>query len=129
MHILHISPYMAWGGTERCISNLISQSLKNGCRASLLCPDGDGLKRIPPEIPVHTLKNWTDVETCTTPDAGEDLGGIPTENVGPTVVDDDNLFVNYDGKLSQVEHTFFAGHIASIVKNGCDIHWTIWMNS
>ncbi len=41
------------------------------------------------------------------------------------VVDDDNLVVNYDGKLWQVEHTFFDGHIASIVKNGCDIQWTI----
>ena len=41
------------------------------------------------------------------------------------VVDDDNLVVNYDGKLWHVEHTFFDGHIASIVKNGCDIHWTI----
>ena len=45
------------------------------------------------------------------------------------VVDDDNLVVNYDGKSWQVEHTFFDGHIASIVKNGCNIHWTIWMNS
>jgi 4'-phosphopantetheinyl transferase len=45
------------------------------------------------------------------------------------VVDDDNLVVNYDGKSWQVEHAFFDGHIASIVKNGCNIHWTIWMNS
>jgi len=40
------------------------------------------------------------------------------------VVDDDNLVVNYDGKLWHVEHTFFDGHIASIIKNGGNIHWT-----
>ena len=40
------------------------------------------------------------------------------------VVDDDNLVVNYDGKLWHVEHTFFDGHIASIIKNGWNIHWT-----
>jgi len=41
------------------------------------------------------------------------------------VVDDDNLVVNYRGELWRVEHSFFDGHIASIVKNGCKIQWTI----
>jgi 4'-phosphopantetheinyl transferase len=44
------------------------------------------------------------------------------------VVDDDNLVVNYDGKLWQVEHAVFDGHIASIVKNGCHIQWILIKN-
>ena len=45
------------------------------------------------------------------------------------VVDDDNLVVNYDGKLWHVEHAVFDGHIASIVKDGWNIQWTILMAS
>jgi len=58
MHILHISPYMEQGGTERCIINLISQSLKNGYKISLVCPPGGGLKKIPLDVKIYKLKSW-----------------------------------------------------------------------
>ncbi len=58
MHILHISHYMERGGTERCIFNLISQSLKNEYKISLVCPAGDSLKKIPLNVEIRKLKNW-----------------------------------------------------------------------
>ncbi len=58
MHILHMSPYMAQGGTERCIFNLISQSLKNEYKISLVCPEGNGFKKFPPDVEICKLKNW-----------------------------------------------------------------------
>jgi len=58
MHILHLTPYMNQGGTERCIINLISQSLKNGYKISLVSPQGEGLKKVPEDVDVYKLRNW-----------------------------------------------------------------------
>ena len=41
------------------------------------------------------------------------------------VLDAHHLDVEYDGNHWQIEHYFFNGHIASIVKNDFVIHWTI----
>jgi len=58
MHILHLTPYMGLGGTERCIFNLTSQSLKRGYQVSLASPDGEGLKKVPGSVRVYKLENW-----------------------------------------------------------------------
>lgn len=58
MHILYVTPYMNLGGTERCIINLIFQSLKSGCKVFLISPTGDSLERLPPGVKVCKLKNW-----------------------------------------------------------------------
>jgi len=49
---------MGRGGTERCILNLISQSLKRGYQVSLASPDGNGLKKVPNSVRVYKLENW-----------------------------------------------------------------------
>jgi len=41
------------------------------------------------------------------------------------IVDDNNLVVDYQHKSWVIEHFFFDGHIASIVKNGSHIEWTL----
>jgi 4'-phosphopantetheinyl transferase len=41
------------------------------------------------------------------------------------IVDDKNITVEYQEKHWHVEHFFFEDHIASVVKNGWDVHWTI----
>ena len=41
------------------------------------------------------------------------------------IIDDNNLVVNYQNKRWSIEHFFFDGHIASVVKNGSHIEWTI----
>jgi len=58
MHILHLTPYMGLGGTERCIVNLLSESLKRGYQVSLASPDGEGLKKVPGSVRVYKLENW-----------------------------------------------------------------------
>jgi len=39
--------------------------------------------------------------------------------------DDKNLFIEYEGKTLHIEHKFFFGHIASIVKDKYQINWNI----
>lgn len=58
MHILHLTPYMSLGGTERHILNLIIQSLSRGYRISLASPPGEGLREIPGAVRVYEIKNW-----------------------------------------------------------------------
>lgn len=58
MHILHLTPYMSLGGTERHILNLIRQSLSRGYRISLASPPGEGLREIPAGAKVYQIKNW-----------------------------------------------------------------------
>jgi 4'-phosphopantetheinyl transferase len=41
------------------------------------------------------------------------------------ICDENNLFIEYEGKTLHVEHQFFFGHIASIVKNKYQINWNI----
>jgi len=41
------------------------------------------------------------------------------------VVDKNNLIIDYLDKKWVVEHVFFDGHIASIVKAAAHIHWTL----
>lgn len=41
------------------------------------------------------------------------------------IIDDDNLLVDYQGRQWRIEHSFFDGHIASVVKNEFDVQWTI----
>lgn len=41
------------------------------------------------------------------------------------VIDDHHLTVNYRDTQALVEHFYFDGHIASIVKNGLRIKWTL----
>ena len=58
MHILHLTPYMGLGGTERCILNLTSQALERGHQVSLASPEGEGLKKVPGSVKVYRIKNW-----------------------------------------------------------------------
>jgi len=41
------------------------------------------------------------------------------------VIDDNNLVINYQGRNWALEHFFFNGHIASIVKNSLYVEWTL----
>lgn len=65
MNILHLTPYMECGGTERCIINLICRSLENGHRVFLVSPEGGGLKNIPQKVNVYKLRHWSVVKPFT----------------------------------------------------------------
>ncbi len=41
------------------------------------------------------------------------------------IIDDEHLIVDYEDKDWLIEHFYFNGHIASVVKNEADIHWTL----
>jgi 4'-phosphopantetheinyl transferase len=41
------------------------------------------------------------------------------------ILNDHHLDLEYGGKKWKVEHRFFNGHIASVIKNGFEIDWTI----
>jgi 4'-phosphopantetheinyl transferase len=41
------------------------------------------------------------------------------------IIDEHHLIINYQEELWHVEHSFFDGHIASVVKNDFDVLWTI----
>jgi len=58
MHVLHLTPYMSLGGTERHILNLIIQSLSRGYRISLASPPGEGLREIPDRVSVYKIRKW-----------------------------------------------------------------------
>jgi len=59
IHILHLTPYMGVGGTERCIVNLVFHSLKNDYRVSLVSPGGKGLEKVPEKVRVYKLRKWS----------------------------------------------------------------------
>ena len=58
MHIVHITPYMERGGTERCIRNLAREALARGSTVSLVSPPGSGLDEVSPDIAVLMLDCW-----------------------------------------------------------------------
>jgi 4'-phosphopantetheinyl transferase len=41
------------------------------------------------------------------------------------IINDDNLLIDYQDKQWHIEHSFFDGHIVSVVKNEFEIQWTI----
>ena len=41
------------------------------------------------------------------------------------VIDDHNLVVDYRQQRWRIEHTFCNGHVASVVKNGFQVRWTV----
>ena len=41
------------------------------------------------------------------------------------ILNDHHLDLDYGGQKWKVEHRFFNGHIASVIKNGFEIDWTI----
>ena len=41
------------------------------------------------------------------------------------IIDDHHLVIDYREKMWKVEHSFFDGHIASVVNNDFDVLWTI----
>lgn len=58
MHILHLTPYMSLGGTERHILNLIAQGLSRGYQVSLASPAGEGLREVPEAVRLYRIENW-----------------------------------------------------------------------
>jgi len=58
MHILHLTPYMSLGGTERHILNLIAQGLSRGYQVSLASPAGEGLREVPDAVRLYQIENW-----------------------------------------------------------------------
>ncbi len=58
MHILHLTPYMSLGGTERHILNLIAQGLSRGYQISLASPVGEGLREVPDAVRLYQIENW-----------------------------------------------------------------------
>ena len=45
------------------------------------------------------------------------------------IIDDKHLIVDYEEKDWLIEHFYFNEHIASVVKNEADIHWTLLKSS
>lgn len=41
------------------------------------------------------------------------------------ILNDHHLDLEHNGKKWKVEHRFFNGHIASVIKNNFEVHWTI----
>jgi len=58
MHILHLTPYMSLGGTERHILNLMAQGLSRGHQVSLASPAGEGLREVPDTVRLYQIENW-----------------------------------------------------------------------
>ncbi|HDZ49800.1 MAG TPA: glycosyltransferase [Candidatus Aerophobetes bacterium] len=58
MHILHLTPYMSLGGTERHILNLMAQGLSRGYQVSLASPAGEGLREVPDAVRLYQIENW-----------------------------------------------------------------------
>ncbi len=73
MHILHLTPYMSLGGTERHILNLIAQGLSRGYQVSLASPAGEGLREVPDAVRVYRIENWRGLRLLRSAKA---LGGI-----------------------------------------------------
>ena len=41
------------------------------------------------------------------------------------IIDHNHLVINYEDRKWHIEHFYFDGHIASVVKNDFDVEWTI----
>jgi hypothetical protein len=41
------------------------------------------------------------------------------------IIDHNHLVINYEDRKWLIEHFYFDGHIASVVKNDFDVEWTI----
>jgi len=52
------------------------------------------------------------------------MRGLPKVKI-KTVIDDENLVVQYSGKKYLVENFYFDGYLASVTKDHFDVHWTI----
>ena len=66
---------------------------------------------------------WTSKE-CVLKAAGTGIKDLSKCRI-VEIIDDYNLLIDYQGKQWRIEHSFFDGHIASVVKNEFDIQWTI----
>ncbi len=42
------------------------------------------------------------------------------------IIDDNRLVINYKEQRWHIEHFYFNGHIASVVKNNVDVEWTFF---
>ena len=69
------------------------------------------------------FRYWTSKE-CVLKAAGTGIKDLSKCRI-VEIIDDDNLLIDYQGKQWCIEHLFFDGHIASVVKNQFDIQWTI----
>lgn len=45
------------------------------------------------------------------------------------IVDDNVLVINYKEQHWYIEHFYFNGHIASVVKNNVDVEWTVFTDT
>lgn len=66
---------------------------------------------------------WTSKE-CVLKAVGTGIKGLSKCRI-VEIIDQDNLLIDYQGQPWRIEHSFFDGHIASVVKNDFDIRWTI----
>jgi len=69
------------------------------------------------------FRYWTSKE-CVLKAAGTGIKDLSKCRI-VEIIDDYNLAIDYQGKQWRIEHSFFDGHIASVVKNEFDIQWTI----
>ncbi len=45
------------------------------------------------------------------------------------IIDDNHLVINYKEKPWHIEHFYFNGHIASVVKNSVDVEWALFKDT
>jgi len=69
------------------------------------------------------FRYWTSKE-CVLKAAGTGIRDLSKCRI-VRIIDDNSIEIDYQGKRWHVEHAFFDGHIASVVKNGCDVQWVL----
>jgi len=67
------------------------------------------------------FRYWTSKE-CVLKAAGTGMRDLSRCRI-VQIDDGNNITVAYRNKRWHVEHAFFDGHIASVIKNGCDVRW------
>ena len=73
--------------------------------------------------PALFFRYWTSKE-CVLKATGTGIKDLSKCRIA-AILDDHNLVIDYQDKRWRVEHSFFDGHIASVVKNEFEVQWTI----